>query len=194
MRTLAIACNAMSTALASAITQHAVGIEVHSLTHHWVQSDFAEQELSNCQAVAIAGGFRTIEQGIYRNRLTQLGKKSVEIIGQDLSRAIEDGQSAEVVRLIQELISPHKHADAILLACTHYPAAANYIREAFPDIQIIDPIAPLYEAILSKIPAGNGRRLLLTTGDARKSAVSAQTAFGIENLDFQSVTLDLLYD
>jgi glutamate racemase len=69
--------------------------------------------------------------------------------------------------------------EALLLACTHYPAIADPIRKILP-VPLLDPAAKVAGRLAAMLPAGseNGSDLFFTTGSVDGSNEAARRAFG----------------
>jgi glutamate racemase len=67
--------------------------------------------------------------------------------------------------------------DALLLACTHYPALKPVIARVFPHVQILDPGAAMASSVHEQ---GSKAFEFFTTGRQGDSARAALLAFGVE--------------
>jgi glutamate racemase len=134
--------------------------------------------------LAVIGGARTIRSGIYQRGLERRGRTIVQRIAQPLSAHIEAGttESARCAADLARILKPLRAADALLLACTHYPAIAARIAARLPNARLIDPAAAVVEHALATFPLPRTRApdSLLTTGDARRSRAAAQRAWGFD--------------
>jgi glutamate racemase len=139
--------------------------------------------------IGVVGGRRTIRGGSYRRALAGPGRTIVSRVAQPLSAHIEAGRTAtaEFERDLHRIIGPLRGADAVILACTHYPAATGAFAAALPGTLLIDPAAQLAAELVARVDTGrgSGRRTILTTGDADLMRSSARLAWG---LDLDEVT------
>jgi glutamate racemase len=105
-------------------------------------------------------------------------------VAQPLSAHIEAGRagSPEFLADLALILAPFRRLDALVLACTHYPAASRWFAAALPDTLLIDPAERLAAAVAERHPHTQGTphratRTFLTTGDPdamRRGAASAR--------------------
>jgi len=135
-------------------------------------------------ALGIIGGARTIRSGIYRRALAGPGRRIVQRIAQPLSAHIEAGTtgSARCAEDLARILGPLRAVDAVLLACTHYPAIAESIGSLVPGARLLDPAAAVVDHVLATFPLPKQRVAdsVLTTGNARQTRVAALRAWGID--------------
>ena len=173
-----LACNAASTVVgrlgAAAIPVQ--GVIEHGLAS--VPSDFTGQ-------VGVIGGRRTIAAGHYRRGLARSGRVVLSRVAQPLSAHIEAGRtgSPEFRSDLANILAPLRHVDALVLACTHYPAARDWFAAALPHATLIDPAERMAAAIAQRYPhtrgsAEIGSRVFLTTGDPKAMRLGAARAWG----------------
>src|SRR5688572_9808162 len=90
-------------------------------------------------------------------------------VAQPLSAHIEAGtaRGAAFAETLAAIMSPIARADALLLACTHYPAVADAIAAHAPGAQLLDPARALAAATLKSLKGrrSDGPTRFLTTGD-----------------------------
>ena len=84
---------------------------------------------------------------------------------------------------IRKILAPLRRVDALVLACTHYPAANRWFGAALPHALLIDPAERMAAAIADRYPhtrasAKLGRRVYLTTGDPDAMRQNAARAWG----------------
>jgi glutamate racemase len=118
--------------------------------------------------VGVVGGRRTISAGVYRRALEARGLSTVSAVAQPLSAHIEAGRmgSAQFRIDLRDIVEPIRGAQALVLACTHYPAAAEEFAAALPGTLLIDPAATAATALADGgSTEGDGGRTFLTTGD-----------------------------
>ena len=132
--------------------------------------------------LGVLGGARTIRSGVYARGLAGPGRRVVQRIAQPLSAHVEAG-STEGQRCSQDLdriLFPLRSADALVLACTHYPAISQRIQQRAPHALLIDPAEALVDYLLSvtDLPSGSAVDRIMTTGDARRTRSCATRAWG----------------
>ncbi len=173
---LVIACNAAST-VASPV-RATTGVRVTDVVSHGV--DLAARTPS--KRIGVVGGERTVRAGVIRAALVARGKVVVQRIAQPLSARIERGDldSPDLVAELARIVLPLRGIDALLLACTHYPAIRDRFAEQLPGTLLLDPTAALLATVLrAGVPSGDAR-VILTTGDARATRAAATRAFGFD--------------
>jgi glutamate racemase len=190
IRTLAVACNAMSSALSAPRTVIG-GVEVLSLIHTFTVSLPLSPPLRG-RVAGLIGGVRTIESGIYQKALEEAGCRVRSRPTQELSALIEAGDLEAVPAFLEKTLSALGAVDALVLACTHYPAVSALIKKAAPGLEIVDPGSALLAACAGELSGkglekAGGRRAYLTTGGAEQSRRSAERAFGFSGLPFARI-------
>ncbi|OHV05735.1 glutamate racemase [Mycobacterium talmoniae] len=174
-----LACNAAST-----VVEHlgAVAIPVHGIIDCGVASvpDAAA-------TVGVIGGRRTIAAGHYRRGLARPGRVVLSRVAQPLSAHIEAGRtgSAAFRADLARILAPLRGVEALVLACTHYPAARRWFSAALPDALLIDPAQRLAAAVAERHPQARGaprpaERTFVTTGDPEAMRRAALAAWGVE--------------
>ncbi|HEY6460313.1 MAG TPA: aspartate/glutamate racemase family protein, partial [Polyangiaceae bacterium] len=136
--------------------------------------------------LGVLGGARTIRSGVYRRGLAAPGRRVVSRVAQPLSGYVEAG-SAETPGCrdaLARILRPLRDADALLLACTHYPAIAPSFRARAPRARIFDPAEALASHVArvvlpTRLPAPAPDRWL-TTGDPRAMRTSTRRAWGFD--------------
>ena len=83
----------------------------------------------------------------------------------------------------RRFVAPLRRVDALVLACTHYPAANPWFAAALPHALLIDPAERLAAAIAQRYPhtrktSRRGMRVFLTTGDPEAMRRGAVHAWG----------------
>jgi glutamate racemase len=130
--------------------------------------------------VGVVGGRRTITSGVYRRALACRGLPAISRVAQPLSAHIEAGRigTPEFRRDLHRIVAPIRGAAALVLACTHYPAAAREFATALPGTLLIDPAADAAAAIAATPSSETAaRRTFLTTGDPLVMTRSAGLAW-----------------
>ena len=115
----------------------------------------------------------TIDSSIYQSAFMMIGKKIDALAIPDLAGAIEFGKSdAEVEAIIRAILLTvdWSHYDVLVLACTHYPLAAQIFRTVVPGhIIILDPAILVAERVESRFwprEAGDGKTHFVITKDS----------------------------
>ncbi|HEY2739888.1 MAG TPA: aspartate/glutamate racemase family protein [Thermoanaerobaculia bacterium] len=187
IRRLVVACNAASTVLPDLATAfRRLDLQVTGVIEHGV----ALVEKGDYQKVGILGGRRTVLSRSYARPLRQSGRAVRGRVAQPLSALIEQGdlESAALTDLLRRLLAPLRSMDAVVLACTHYPAIRPQIQKLLPGVDLIDPAEATAEHVHLKWPhpkvgeglapsrAGGGA--FFTTGDPASMRRAAARAFG----------------
>lgn len=171
---LVIGCNAASTAIPFLKVSD---IRITGVIEKAVEAALAEKPLR----LGLIGGRRTVLSGVYRKAFAENGVKVNQRIAQPLSALIESGDiSSDTFRAeAKKILTPLQKCSHILLACTHYPAAAETLAELLPNAKLIDPAEHLVRSIdVSKMK--NGSDEFYTTGGSEQMRRSAKAAFGVE--------------
>ncbi|HET6613396.1 MAG TPA: aspartate/glutamate racemase family protein [Kofleriaceae bacterium] len=175
-----IACNAASTAIRDLSPPIPVVGIIEPAIAHVVE---LKNQPRGPRTVGVVGGGRTIRSGIYRRHLVAAGLTVIQRIAQPLSGLVEAGQLSgpAVDAAMAAILAPLAGIDALLLACTHYPALAPRFRAHLPGVTLIDPAAALAAQVIDRwqLAPGNGRTTFMTTGDAAAMQRSAQAAFAL---------------
>jgi glutamate racemase len=173
-----LACNAASTVVGRL---GAAAIPVEGIIDHGLAS--VPEDLTG--QVGVIGGRRTIAAGHYRRGLARRGRVVLSRVAQPLSAHIEAGRtgSPQFRTDLAKILGPLRRVDALVLACTHYPAAAKWFAAALPHALLIDPAERLAAAIAERHPhthgsAKLGTRVYLTTGDPEAMRRGAARAWG----------------
>lgn len=172
---VAIGCNAASTAIPYLNIR---GLQIEGV----IETAIKSTAKLNPERLGLIGGRRTVVSGVYRNGFADRGMSVKQRIAQPLSGLIESGDvSSGVLRgECERILSPLKNCSHILLACTHYPAIINVLKDfVSPETKFIDPAAGLVDEIYKwGIPAG-GDDIFLTSGDPGRMKSAAKAAFGV---------------
>jgi glutamate racemase len=186
---LVVACHAASTVLprlgvdgvSGGIVTAAGSTEATGVVAHAVRLVHAD----GAHRVGVVGGRRTIRSGIYRRALAGRGIHIVQRVAQPLSAHIEAGAltSATLRRDLDQILAPlaREDIDALLLACTHYPAIAPQFAVRLPGARLLDPAAETLRWVsrhwLRKVRSGP--HSFVTTGDPAQMRHAARLAFGV---------------
>jgi len=173
-----LACNAASTVVERL---GAAAIPVEGIIEYGLAS--VPEELTG--HVGVIGGRRTIAAGHYRRGLARRGRVVLSRVAQPLSAHIEAGRtgSPQFLTDLAKVLGPLRRVDALVLACTHYPAASKWFAAALPHALLIDPAERLATAIAERYPhtqknSSHGKRVFLTTGDPKAMRHGAARAWG----------------
>lgn len=178
-----IACNAAST------VAEAVRKEFDMPIFGMIEAGVDLVKAFGRKRVGVIGGIRTIDSRLFSRALEPLGFQVREEVAQPLSALIEAGElkgqklESELTRILRPLLG----VEALLLACTHYPAIAGAIGQILP-VELLDPAAEVARRLEKELPAQSGQDHFFTTGSAAGSDESARQAFGFRGR-FSEVTI-----
>ncbi len=169
-----LACNAASTALPSLSDLENVSgvieptIELVAKNKKW-------------RRIAVIGGRRTILSRVYANALRARGFDVVQKIAQPLSGMIERGEQAspKFQSAVRTILRGTRDCDALLLACTHYPAAMPVFEHAFHG-HVIDPLPAIARACFEPVARNDQQDAFFTTGDPQAMKRAASKAWRSE--------------
>lgn len=174
-----IGCNAASTAIPD-LTRRDVSIE------GVIESAVEATAKLNPPKLAVIGGRRTILSGVYRRKFAEKGIKITQRVAQPLSGLIESGDiSSEKLRMeSRKILAPVKTASHVLLACTHYPAITEVLKDFVSDETVfVDPADALVERIADwNLPTSDGDAAdeFYTTGGVAEMKTAAFRAFKVK--------------
>ena len=172
-----LACNAASTVMKAL---GAAPIPVEGIIDHGVAS--VPDDLAG--PIGVVGGRRTIAAGHYRRGLTRPGRAVLSRVAQPLSGHIEAGRigSPQFRADLTRIVAPLHEVQALVLACTHYPAASRWFAAALPHALLIDPAEHMATVIAARYPGARAlpraSRAFLTTGDPEAMRLGAARAWG----------------
>lgn len=161
-----VACNAASTVLRHmrgstggtfGSTQNARSHGIHGV----IAPGVAEVLRRGWRRVGVVGGARTIRSGAWARPIRARGVKVVQRVAQPLSARIEAGDvdGPETRALVRQLCEPLRGCDAVILACTHYPAAMAAFVSALPGVDLYDPAGAALQKLLDGLAeAGRSER------------------------------------
>ncbi|WP_158087136.1 glutamate racemase [Mycobacterium aquaticum] len=177
-----LACNAASTVTARL---RSVPVPVEGIIGHGVAS--VPEEIRG--PIGVVGGRRTIASGCYRRGLARPGRVVLSRVAQPLSAHIEAGRlgSPQFLADLRGIVAPLRHVQALILACTHYPAATPWFSAVLGDIMLLDPAERFAAAVAQRHPQARGTtrraaRTYLTTGDPDAMRRAAATAWATDLL------------
>ena len=166
-------------------------------TQGMIQSALDLVKSSGFKRVGVIGGQRTIESCMYHDALTQAGIQVVQRIAQPLSLCIESGDldSPTLQMHLHRITAPLRDQEAVLLACTHYPAITELIQSMLPQVTLLNPVDMLIEHVernwnLNAFEQGQTDQIL-TTGSKTIMMIASQSAFSVSLSDIDEVSLDL---
>lgn len=178
VREVLVACHSASSALepdAASGTESIGGVAFRSIIPASVR--IARQ--SRARRLGVIGGERTIQSGVYAQALAALGKHVEFCSAQPLSAYVESGElsSPAVETEVRRVLGKLQPIDALLIACTHYPALMPVFAKVSPTLELLDPGAEMTASVQED---ASGHFEFFTTGERSSSARAARLAFGIE--------------
>ena len=190
-----VACNAASSAL-DADEENFEGVKFSSI----LPAGVAAVRASEAKRVGVIGGLLTINSGLYQKRLASIDKQFSFAPAQPLSALVERGalSGEEVERAVGDVLSALGDVDAILLACTHYPALSAVFKTLAHEVELLDPAAhvwPQTQTQTSQTQARTQTRtrtrtpLVFTTGSPTQMRTSAQAAWSLDLPGIERVQL-----
>lgn len=175
-----LACNAASTVTARL---RSVPIPVEGIISHGL----ASVPERFCGPIGVVGGRRTIASGYYRRGLARPDRVVLSRVAQPLSAHIEAGRlgSPQFLADLTSIVAPLRQVQALVLACTHYPAANRWFSDVLGDVVLIDPAERFAAAVAQRHPQARGStrpatRTYLTTGDPDAMRRGAALAWAAE--------------
>ena len=173
---IVIGCNAASTAIPF-LGDHGVSVE------GLIGPAVAMTAKLKPSKLGLIGGRRTVVSGVYRRAFAELGIDVNQRVAQPLSGLIENGDisSKTLQTKAKQILTPIKNSSHILLACTHYPAIVNVLRNYVSTrTKFIDPASEMVK-IVKRWNLGNlGDDEFLTSGDVAAMKRAAKNAFGVK--------------
>lgn len=178
---IVVACNAASAALLKTSPELLQNnFDTNTPIYDVITPTLSFLKKSSYQRLGIIGGDATVQSHIYRdsNPLQNVFEQSA----QPLSALIEEGKLSDddVMPLLKTIFKnlEDKNLQALVLACTHYPAVAPHILKLQPTWQHVDPAVVLAKKLSAKlIPSAQATKKFYTTGSAEQTIFSAQKAF-----------------
>lgn len=173
---VAIACNAASAAYpdtntVNGIITHGVNI-LKDLDPEWTK-------------VGLLAGRSTVYSHIFPNQLGPHHYHLRQRVSQPLSAHVEAGRldGPALHADLKQIMAPLTTSNAILLACTHYPAIQEQIAQyVSKECQMLDPAEAMAEWIMSNWEFSTEPRKdrWLTTGPPAQLKINGKAAFGVE--------------
>ena len=133
--------------------------------------------------IGLIAGRRTVHSRAYPRYLQGVDLR--QRVAQPLSAHVEAGRLSgeHLSRDIQKIVAPIRTSDAILLACTHYPAISGEIaRHVDAHCKLVDPAVEMADWVVAKWkprPSSATDRWF-TTGDASAFRRSGRLAFQVD--------------
>jgi glutamate racemase len=137
--------------------------------------------------LGLIGGRRTVVSGVYGRAFASHKIDVTQRIAQPLSGLIESGDTAskKLQAQAKQILTPLRNSSHILLACTHYPAIIDVLRQyVSPTTEFIDPASEVVKIVRRWKLASGGKGEFLTSGDMASMKRAAKNAFSvrIENI------------
>lgn len=181
-----VACNAASTVL-PALCRDDAPWAPHGV-HGVIDPGVAAALSAGWRHVGLVGGARTVRSGAWARPLRAADLTVRQVIAQPLSARIEAGDidGPATRALVRQLCAPLRRCEAVILACTHYPAAAAAFNAALPGVLIFDPADAALQQLLAALPLPRPAALpappptAWTTGDPAATRAAALRAFGVD--------------
>lgn len=192
VRRVAIACHSASTVAGDLDVE----LPVDGMVEHGIRAAHEAVAGVDDATVGVLGGRRTIESGLYQQNLEGPGCSVEARIAQPISGLVERGtlSGPELESTLDEILDGLEGVDAVLLACTHYPAVRDAIQERLPGVRLVDPVDALVERLDAQWRASGGAPdrpdRFFTTGDPEEMAGSAEAAYGVCVEGVQRVELE----
>lgn len=179
-----VACNAASTVLPA--LEHGFrrrGLKVTGVIARGVEI-IRKSKFSD---VGVIGGRRTILSKSYTLPFSSSRKNVRGRIAQPLSALIEKGElnTPVMVKTLQQILTPLKNCDALVLACTHYPAISGQIQKILPRTKLLDPAEATADFVKKtwqwkKKKGARGAVVFVTSGSVSQMKKSAHLAFQVK--------------
>ena len=174
-----IACNAASTVLEQ-VRRICPGFQVNGV----IEAGIELVKESGCRRVGVIGGQRTIDSRIFSSALQGSAVEVLEQVAQPLSALIERGvlEGKELEAALEPILHPLRHVEALVLACTHYPAIAPSIQQFLPKAKLLDPSKRAAQHLHTELPPfvmRSAQNLFFTSGSISDSESAALAAFGV---------------
>ena len=149
---------------------------------------------SDYKCIGVIGGKRTIDARVYSKGVPNC--KVIEGVAQPLSALIESGQvtGKELEQCLRDILNPfdREPIEALVLACTHYPAVSGEISRILTDIELIDPaviMAEVFPVNKRSIERSPHQGIFYSTGDCEQMRKSAHLAFQMEISDVNEIKI-----
>lgn len=182
--TVFVACNAASSAIEGA-EQVIHDVRFISLIPFGV----TQVQKSHFKQVAVIGGDLTISSKSYEKYFAeQSEKKMTYVSAQPLSALVEAGElrGENIEHIIRKIFTQLGSPEAVLLACTHYPALIPTFQKIYPKIDYLDPAVLMAASCELK---GENQFQFFTTGSVPETQKAAKAAFHTELNSINSIQI-----
>lgn len=181
-----VACNAASSVL-DGDAENFAGVTFSGIISAGVRAIAA----SPFHSVGVIGGGLTIRSQAYQSRLKDFDRRFSFEPAQPLSALVESGQlqGPEVEAPVADVLNRLGNVEAILLACTHYPALAPVFRKLAPSTALLDPAEFVQIPVRKKNSASEPRLRVFTTGEREPMQRAARAAWAFESLAISQVKI-----
>jgi len=182
---IAIACNAASAAYAD--TDEVKGIITSGVK---ILRKYGETN----NKIGLLAGRSTVYSRVYANQLGPRKFNLAQRVSQPLSAHVEAGRldGEELHRDLKKIMRPLRNCDAVLLACTHYPAISDQInRYVNKDCEMLDPADEIANWVVEnwRYTSSGSKDRVLTTGNSKDLRKYGKLAFGVDLQDIEQVSL-----
>ncbi len=182
---IAIACNAASAAYPD--TRNVNGIITHGVK-------ILKKIDPAWTKVGLLAGRSTVYSHIFPNQLGPHHYHLRQRVSQPLSAHVEAGRldGPALHADLKHIMAPLHSSNAIMLACTHYPAIQDQIaRYVGKDCKMLDPAEEMADWILANWQFSQNIKQdrWLTSGSVEQLKVNGKAAFGVEISGIEKVTL-----
>lgn len=156
---------------------------------------------ANANQPALIATTGTVNSGAYKALFDQNGMTVTEQIAQPLAAHVERGNISgkELEEDVKKILLPIASCDAILMACTHFPALKPILQQyAQANCKLIDPVDEMslwikdYWPYSVSIKSETERTKFLITGSAEEFIKTAQITFGVK-IDSSQIEIIELY-
>lgn len=182
---IAIACNAASAAYAD--TDEVKGIITSGVK---ILKEYGETN----KKIGLLAGRSTVYSRIYPNQLGPRKFNLTQRVSQPLSAHVEAGRldGEELHRDLKKIMAPLRNCDAVLLACTHYPAISDQIEQYVGEnCKMLDPADEMANWIARnwRYSSSGEKDRILTTGNPEDLLKYGKLAFGVDLQDIEQAEL-----
>ena len=182
---VAIACNAASAAYPD--TENVNGIITHGV-------EILKTLDPSCRRVGLLAGRGTVYSRIFPNRLGPHEFQLRQRVSQPLSAHVEAGRldGPALHADLKHIMAPLHASNAILLACTHYPAIQDQIAKYVSnDCKLLDPAEKMADWVLGnwQFDTSGKPDRWITSGDPEQLRINGKAAFGIDIPEIEQATI-----
>ena len=181
---VAIACNSASATIPNTPTVTGIiGHGINAMKH------------TGKSKIGLLAGRGTVLSDIFLDKTKDLPIELIQQIAQPLSAHVEQGHLSgdELHEDLKKIMPPVQDCQALLLACTHYPAITEQIRHYVnEDCIIIDPAIEMADWILANwtFEKANLADRWFTSGSITQMIESGEKAFATKITNVEAVTID----